>query len=151
MTRPTFIFKHNEPLVIGGEHQPGDTFLMAVTRHRYITLTLSEDRRLYDRNGDEYACSDTLLMKDTVSRPGVGPFSLSEDHWSSEATDAHDFQTSSRVFMESNPRSRAEDELDRRLHYLADSKRKKVVAKILSTLSRAFSWAFWDVRKTRWK
>lgn len=149
MPRPLFILRPDQPLRINKGHIPGDRFLLRDKEN--TVLTLSSDRRLFDKLGNEYACQDETLMKDTQERTGVGPFSLPKGHWSEAATKAHDFQTSSKVYMESNPRSKSEQGLRDRLHLVSDTTSRKLVASVLSSISKTFSWLFWDVKKTRWK
>ena len=132
-------------------HRPGDRFIIYGPGDKHTFLTLSEDRRLFDKDGHEYACEDEALMVDTIDRPGIGPLSLPADHWSEAAAGPHDFQTSCKVYQMSNPRSRAEHEFAERLDAVSHSTGRKIVSKILATISKSLSWAFWDVKKTRWK
>lgn len=151
MGRPLFVIKKDEPMRITEQHMPGDEFLVYASKARWIKLTLTKDRRLLDKRGTEYACEDTMLMRDEARRTGVGPLSLPEGHWSEKATGSHDFQTSSSAYMRTHTRSEAEDQLEYRLNRLANTRSRKIQARILSTISRALSWLFWDNKSTRWK
>lgn len=146
----------DETLRLTAQHQPGDRFmLMALNSEgRSIVatyLTLTKNRELVDKDGTIYAAEDELLMVDTTSRTGVGPFSLEAGHWSETATDIHDFQTSCVTYQNSYTRSEAENTLASNLDKVATTPARKVVGKILSKISRTFSWMFWDSPKTRWK
>lgn len=146
----------NEPIRLTAQHQPGDRFmLMAISKEgRSIVgahLTLTKNRELVDNNGTIYAAEDEMLMVDTTSRTGVGALSLEIGHWSEDATDIHDFQTACITYQNSHGRSEAEDALAANLDKIATTPTRKVVGKLLSKISRTFSWMFWDAPKTRWK
>jgi uncharacterized GH25 family protein len=146
----------DETIRLTAEHKPGDHFLLLAVADNgknvpAAHLTLTKNRELVDSHGTIYAAEDETLMVDTTSRTGVGFFSLDKGHWSEAATDIHDFQTSCTTYQESYSRSEAEDTLARNLEAVATTSVQKVVGKVLSKVSRIFSWAFWDSSKTRWK
>jgi hypothetical protein len=146
----------DETIRLTAQHQPGDRFmLMAVSAEGRSTvaahLTLTKNRELVDKEGTIYAAVDETLMVDTTSRTGVGLLSLEEGHWSEAATDLHDFQTSCITYQNSYTRSEAEATLAANLDKVAETPARKAVGRLLSKLSRTFSWIFWDAPKTRWK
>jgi hypothetical protein len=149
--KKVYSFRVGEPLRLASLHLPGDTFFLFTSPKTYVTLTLSEDRRLFDKDGHEYACEDETLMVDTTSRTGVWPFVLPQGHWSEAGSKPHDFVTSCLVYQLTNPRSRAEEELHERLMAVSDTLGRQIFGAVLSGLSSPLSWAFWDVKETRWK
>lgn len=144
-------FRPGQPIRITKDHKPGDVFALRPVKGVVRKLYLGEDRILRDINGGVYSSEDELNMLDTKDRTGVGLFSLPEGHWSEKATRAHDHQTSSTIYMQSNPRSKAEESLRERLKPIATTPGRRLVAKALTRISKTFSWIFWDSTSTRWK
>lgn len=146
------VFFPGRPLRLTKQHRPGDKFfLFYSTGKPPLHLTLNEDRILCSKLGIKFACEDETMMVDLTDRPGVGFFSLSENHWSQRAAKVHDFETSCRAYQETHSRSEAEAHFTHLLEQLSNSMIQEVQGEGLSFISRMLSWFFWDVKRTRWK
>lgn len=144
------VFTPDRKLRLTSQDKPGDCFVLLFAKGKGLVLTLSTDRLLHDSNGCGFACEDETLMADTVDRPGVGVFSLPEDHWSNIAAAIHDYQTSCRAYMLAHGRSEAEADFRRHLQMVSTTFQRRVVSTILGAISNSLSWIFWDIPKTRW-
>ncbi len=140
----------DEPLVLTEAHQVGEKFMLFISPTNYLFLTLCEGRRLFDEEGNEYGIADETLMLDTEERTGIWPFVLPKGHWSEIAAKPHDFVTSCKIYELSNPRSRAEAEFKRRLDSVSNTRGRRFVTTILTSITGALSGVLaWDVKETR--
>lgn len=149
--KKVYVIAANDPVRIKALHNPGDLFMVFLNGNKYLLLTLSGDRRLFDETGTEYACEDETLMKDLTDRTGVGILSFPQGHWTEAAARPHDFETSCTIYQLSNNRSDSEKEFRFRLDTVSNTRGRKILTPVVAFLSRAFSWNYWDVKKTRWK
>ena len=146
--RKVYAFDYDK-LIIEDYHQPGDVFFLWIDSRRFMFLTLSEDRRLYDEDGNEFACEDARLMTDREERAGVGVLSLPTSDPLTEPAKYHDFKYSCRVYELNHPRSEADKDLERDADALSPSLVRRAINKIAYGLVRLFGGRYWDINETR--
>lgn len=136
----------NKPLRLTKEMQPGDVLM-----YLHTPLAVTEDRRLIDPFGNEYACEDELLMTDKNEVAGVGIFSLPASDPFTSAAKAHDFRYSSKVYQETHTRSEADEALREGLESAATSWWRRRAAMVCYWLARGLGSGVWEKDSTRWR
>ena len=136
-----------KPIRITRDMKPGDFVMLS----NGLPLLITDERRLIDPFGTEYACEDECLMVDTNDVAGVGPFSLPNDEELTEAAKPHDFKYSSATYQAYHTQKEADDDLARHANLLITSWPKRQLFKVGWWLVRksGLPERFWDNKLTK--